>query len=107
MRVIGREPARTDQEFDEAGALALRGPSPGAAQEVAFGEDPLQITGGIDDRQAADLVLQHQLYRLQHRTRRAQSTRPPESSHPIAFIRDSQTLFAEQAHDQILAPPVH
>jgi hypothetical protein len=59
------ETARPDQEFQPARPLA-RGAGLGAAQEIPFRHHADQGARGIDHRQAADVILQHQPDRLQH-----------------------------------------
>jgi hypothetical protein len=65
LRIFRRKLARGDEEFDPSGATPL-GSDLGATQEIALGDDP-DKPAAVHHREAAQIVLQHQLRRLPHR----------------------------------------
>jgi hypothetical protein len=60
---VRRNPARTQKELQPATALSLS-PDLGAADEVALRDDADQLSGFVDDRQAAYVIQQHGVCRL-------------------------------------------
>ena len=62
--IFVRQAAGPDQKIEPARPTPLRRRL-GSAQEIAFRHDTEELSIGIDDRQAADFMPQHQLHGLQ------------------------------------------
>jgi hypothetical protein len=63
MHEVGRDPARANQEPQPPAALSLR-PDFRTANEIALRNDADQLARRVDDRQSADVMLQHCFRRL-------------------------------------------
>ena len=85
MHVLGGEPAGPEQKLEPFRPAAL-GADLAAAQKVAFRDDADQLARRVDNRQAADSVLQHQARRLQQRFMRPDGNDLPR--HDIANLHD-------------------
>ena len=64
--IFVRQAAGSDQKIEPVRPTPLRRRL-GSAQEIAFRDDAEELSIGIDDRQAADFMPQHQLHGLQDR----------------------------------------